>query len=269
MLLSFITATRNRSHLLFTNALPSILSQSDRRFEWIVVNDGGDIETRMLVKQQQTDIAIRYLEIEHAADGFGLCHARNAGLGVASGELISYLDDDNAIAPTFVEQVQHFFEQQIDIQCAMVQQQRRRDVVQVNQVVKSGQPFISPTTVDVADLVEQRQLFDSNGFVHRSCPQLLWNPNFRVFADYEFLLQCLGLWGVNSYRLIELVLVDYVQRSDGVIGRSSYDQWAMELERILERSKWYSVLTAEQIRTLEQLVQRWQCKMGQCLPAFR
>jgi glycosyltransferase involved in cell wall biosynthesis len=267
-MLSLITATHKRSQLLSANALPSVLQQGNQRFEWIIVNDGGDPQTRSLVKQLQTDIAIRYLEIDHATDGFGLCHARNAGLSIASGDLVSYLDDDNAIAPTFVAQVQEFFDRHPAAQYAMVQQHRRRDLVHEGQVIQSGVPFISPTTAHAKDLTEHRQLFDSNGFTHRRHSQLCWNPNFTVFADYVYFLQCLELWGGDAYRLIESVLVTYVQRSDGVIGRSLYGQWATELEQILQQSKDASVFNLEQIEWLQQLAQIWQNQAESRIPAF-
>lgn len=204
---------------------------------------------------------MRYLELSHLNNGFGLCYARNLGLRFASSNLITYLDDDNTIASTFVETVQQLFQQHPSIQCSMVQQWRRRDLVEGDRLVRAGVPFISPSAeVIVQDLLIQRELFDSNGFVHRRQSSLQWNPQHRIFADYEFLLQCLSLWGQDSFRLLPAVLVNYVQRSDGIIGQSSYGEWAEELRQILNRTAIYPVLADQMQQQLQQLVQHWQDK---------
>ncbi|MBE9013797.1 glycosyltransferase family 2 protein, partial [Pseudanabaenaceae cyanobacterium LEGE 13415] len=141
MKLSLITATHRRSHFLRSRALPSVLNQSDCEFEWIVINDGRDIATRELIEPFKTVI---YREIDHSDRGFGLCIARNLGLSIATGEIVSYLDDDNAIAPQFVAEIKAFFHQNSQIRCCMVQQHRRRNIIQNDQLIKQGKPFISP-----------------------------------------------------------------------------------------------------------------------------
>ena len=56
------------------------------------------------------------------------------------------------------------------------------------------------------------------------------------------------------------MLVDYVQRSDGIIGRSSYEEWAIELGQILDRSAAYPVLDEPIQAQLRQRVQQWRDK---------
>ena len=46
MKLSLITGTRERANTLASCALPSVLMQTDCQFEWIVINDGADPQTR-------------------------------------------------------------------------------------------------------------------------------------------------------------------------------------------------------------------------------
>lgn len=62
MKLSIITATYNRPQQLLSTALPSILNQSDHNFEWIVINDGGNIQTRDIITYISTDLPIIYFE---------------------------------------------------------------------------------------------------------------------------------------------------------------------------------------------------------------
>ena len=196
MKLSLITATHKRPQKLSQKALPSVLKQSHSNFEWIVVNDGGCPETRELIKSQRTQFQLNYLEMTHPPTGFGLCHARNLGLKAASGELIAYLDDDNSFCPDFVEKILEVFERNPQLKCCLPQQNRCRTLISNGIVVKPGQPFISPSReADVSALIRQEELFDSNGFVHHRDGAPYWNPQYRIFCDYEYFLQCLSLWG--------------------------------------------------------------------------
>jgi len=61
--ISIITVTRNRSHLLASRALASLLRQTCFDFEWIVVNDGSDTATRNLIEQTQFGFEVVYKEI--------------------------------------------------------------------------------------------------------------------------------------------------------------------------------------------------------------
>lgn len=238
------------------------MNQTDQNFEWVLINDGKDDATRNLAKQINQIFPLVYLEMEHPSSGFGLCHGRNLGLSVASGDLIAYLDDDNAIAPDFVAEAKQFFRDRF-VKCSMVQQFRRRDVVRNGEVVKSGKPFISPSSqCNPDDMIHQREIFDSNGFVHRRINAPSWNPECRIFADYEYLLRCLDTWGKSSFRVNPQVLVDYVQRSDGVIGQSSYTDWAVELQAICSWEE-YAVLTQFDYAVLADLVKRWRLKSAQ------
>lgn len=270
MKLSLITATHFRPQLLANCAVPSVMNQSDCEFEWIIINDGKDPQTRDLIQSLKTDCSMLvYLEMEHPREGFGLCHARNLGLSVATGELIAYLDDDNAIAPTFVAKTKAFFEAHPLIRCAMVQQRRKRIVVRNEQPIKESRPFIAPDqwSRDV-NLIQMQDLFDSNGYTHRreNAPQ--WSPEYKVFADYEYFLQCLEAWGRNSFCVHPEILVDYVQRSDGVIGRSTYGEWATELAAVVRQHQ--QALSETDLEALDTLIQKWQNKHihNQKIPAF-
>jgi glycosyltransferase involved in cell wall biosynthesis len=83
--ISIVTVTRNRSELLFKKAYSSLLAQTSVDFEWIVINDGGDDETRELIRLAKNTkiMSITYREITHPQKGFALCHGRNLGIQLA------------------------------------------------------------------------------------------------------------------------------------------------------------------------------------------
>jgi hypothetical protein len=264
MKLSIITATYHRAKMLASRALPSVMAQTCHDFEWVVINDGGDEVTRALIESLDLPFPLVYRDMPHPAQGFGLCHARNLGLEVARGERIAYLDDDNALEPEFVAAMIQLFEAQPSLRCCPPQQRRRRDVVKDGKIVRQGKPFISPSDCcETTALIQQRELFDSNGFTHvrYGCPR--WNPMYRVFADYEYFLQSLSLWGMNSFRVYSPVLVNYVQTSDGVIGQSSYAEWASELASISQQSESYMILEPDDRQRLIEMYQTYELKYQQ------
>jgi glycosyltransferase involved in cell wall biosynthesis len=269
--ISIVTATHSRPEALVSKAIPSILEQTDQSFEWIVINDGADPLTRQIIQQLQPKFEIIYLEIEHPKQGFGLAHARNHGLQKATGEIVCYLDDDNALAPTYIEEIKSFFQTNPQTACAMVQQSRHRDIYQNGQLIRQGQKFISPkTNTSVAELIRHQQLFDSNGFAHRRSGAPGWNPDYRIFVDYEYFLRCLESWGTESFALYESVLVDYVQSSEGIIGRSKYGEWAEEIDRLCANVQKYPILSPEDMKGLSSLARSWREKQekGKRVGAF-
>ncbi|MBR8833850.1 MAG: glycosyltransferase family 2 protein [Stigonema ocellatum SAG 48.90 = DSM 106950] len=268
MKLSIITATYNRPEQLNAIALPSLINQTDCNFEWVVVNDGGNPETREIVSNLKTNFSLKCVEIKHSSTGFGLSSARNAGLDRASCELITYLDDDNSLTPKFIATTKDFFRQHPTVKYCMAVQQRRRDVTKDGKIIRQGKTFLSPRYAEcsLAELISQKEIFDSNGFTHYRKNAPKWNPNYKVFADYEYLLQCTNVWGRQHFQINSIPLVNYIQSSEGIIGSSSYQEWAEELSRLIESTS-LSLLPNE-VERLHQIVRIYQEKCDSRLPAF-
>ncbi len=269
MKLSIITATYNRPEKLSAISLPSLMNQTDRDFEWVVINDGANPQTKEIIRSLEADFPIVYLEIAHPNSGFGLCHARNLGIETATGEMISYLDDDNSLQAEFIASTRQFFQANPQTRYSMASMNRRRDVTRDGFTIRNGIEFLCPSHPDCSleELINQTQIFDSNGFTHyrNNCPS--WNPDFRVFADYEYLLQCTNSWQRNTFKLQPQVLVNYIQSSEGIIGSSTYDQWAEEISQIINNHQFYSLSTYE-VEHLALIAKTSQSKTNRHTPAF-
>lgn len=87
---SVVIPTRNRAAML-KRAIESVLNQSFKDFELIVVDDASDDETIDAVKSYQ-DERLRY--IRHR-ENMGGSAARNTGIEAANGSYIAFLDDDD------------------------------------------------------------------------------------------------------------------------------------------------------------------------------
>lgn len=111
-LISIVLATRDRPQLL-ARAIPSVLAQRYERWQLVVVDDGTEPGTREVVGAVDDK---RVLLVEGPRRGLGA--ARNAGLDRAAGEVICYLDDDNAMHPTWLQAVAHVFTERTDVDVA-------------------------------------------------------------------------------------------------------------------------------------------------------
>src|SRR2546423_455961 len=78
-------------------AVRSILAQTYRDFEVIVVDDGSTDGT----EDEVAPLGVRYLWQENR----GVSAARNAGLWVARGRIIAFLDSDNMWYPDHLEYI--------------------------------------------------------------------------------------------------------------------------------------------------------------------
>lgn len=78
-------------------AMKSLLNQTYRNWNLIVVNDGGE-DIKDIIDEFQ-DNRIKYIISEHR----GKSHALNIGINSSCGEFISYLDDDDILYPIHLE----------------------------------------------------------------------------------------------------------------------------------------------------------------------
>ncbi len=260
--LSIVTVTRSRPQLL-ARAIASLTAQYSQDFEWIVVNDGEDLATKKIICDADICFPYTYLGMAHPYRGFALAYGRNRGLTIATGDVVTYLDDDNIFKPNFVAQTLALFENNPQVSYSMPIQQRRRDVVRDGAIVSSGKEFFSPTLdCTIEQLIRHEQLIDSNGFAHRNNRDLslMWNPDLKIYVDYDFLLKCINQWDRSRFRINPVILVDYVQTNQGIIGSSNYRQWAEELEWIISHEQSYPCLNAMDIQTLDRLKNEYLCR---------
>ena len=107
-LVSVIIPTYNRASYL-VESLDSVLAQTYRNLEVIVVNDGSTDETRALLEPYRSRIA--YYEKTNG----GKSSALNLGLKHISGEYVWVFDDDDIALPELVQSHMSVFESQPEI----------------------------------------------------------------------------------------------------------------------------------------------------------
>lgn len=95
--ISVITPSYNHGRYL-KDAVTSVLAQTYKDWEAIIVDDGSTDNTRE-VAAQFTDPRVRYIY----QDNRGLPGARNAGIRIAHGRYLAFLDADDEWDPRFLE----------------------------------------------------------------------------------------------------------------------------------------------------------------------
>ena len=108
-LVSVVLPTCDRPDRL-RNAIASVVAQRYRRWELLVVDDGGQLDSRAAA-DEAADGRIRWTRI----DKRGVCGARNAALETAVGSFVAYLDDDNLMDPDWLYSLVWAFEQRPEI----------------------------------------------------------------------------------------------------------------------------------------------------------
>jgi glycosyltransferase involved in cell wall biosynthesis len=99
-----------RSAGYIADTLSSVFSQTHKDVEVIVINDGSPDTPQLIEALAPWRDRLIYLEQENGGAGA----ARNAGLAVATGELVAFLDADDRWLPRFLEFQVRFLQQHLN-----------------------------------------------------------------------------------------------------------------------------------------------------------
>lgn len=96
-LVTVVMPTFNRMESI-SSAVNSVLMQSHKNFELIIVDDGSTDRTEQLLAMCYNDPRLLYIKTPNS----GVSSARNTGLSKATGEYIFFLDSDNSWEENFL-----------------------------------------------------------------------------------------------------------------------------------------------------------------------
>ena len=167
---SIIMPTFNRADII-CRAIDSVLSQTYKNFELIIIDDGSTDGTSELIAERYKDKLsngmVRYIYQDNA----GVCRARNTGLAHATKDWIAYLDSDNVLFNCFLETFARHIKQGTH-RCMYAQR------ILHNNGMVDGRPFdlqklLHGNYIDLGVFVHSRELYKELGGFDESMTRLV------------------------------------------------------------------------------------------------
>jgi hypothetical protein len=181
-LVSVVLPTYDRPDRL-RRAIDSVVAQRYPRWELLVVDDGGTIDSEVVV-DAVGDPRVRWMRIAHQ----GVCAARNAALATVRGEIVAYLDDDNVMDPDWLQAVAWGFDQRPDVDVlygAVVVD----DMLRVDQS-SSGQLPRAFLNAWNRESLRTGNLADIGAIAHRrGLPEARFDERLREMGDWDVLIR--------------------------------------------------------------------------------
>jgi uncharacterized protein (DUF1919 family) len=204
-LVSVIIPTYNRDVYL-VEAIQSVINQTYRPIECIVVDDGSTDNTKEtidnLITENKEGFSLKYIFQENS----GSQVARNTGTKASTGELIQYLDSDDLLYPDKIKNQVQFLNQ--NQRCDGVWGDWRKGKVDKNVLIQSFAKEDLLTQLLTEDCIHTLSFLFRRSIVQKIG---LWDLNikrnqeidFQVRGllkggNYEYQSQICGLWRVHG-----------------------------------------------------------------------
>jgi hypothetical protein len=189
--ITIVLATRNRATLL-RRAIESVLAQTHREWELIVVDDASTDDTLTVIKSIR-DPRVRLVQ----GDGSGAAWARNVGLREASGSIVAFLDDDNVMAPGWLRAVAVAFQERPELSAVYGAQLR------CGERVASCKPFLLFVTPFDWALLLERNYIDLGVVAHRNgLDGLSFDEELSRLIDWDYVVKLAGRFGIEALPVV-------------------------------------------------------------------
>ncbi len=172
---SVITTTRGRPALL-RHAIESVLGQTHRAWQLVIAHDEDDAETAAAIASFEDS---RIVAVDR--QGAARSEALNLALELATGDVITYLDDDNAMLPHWLAAVAWVFSEEPGVDVAYG--------ALVRQDAAGAVPLLQLAPWDPLRL-EHENLIDQNALAHRrGIPEARFDEELTGLQDWELLVR--------------------------------------------------------------------------------
>jgi glycosyltransferase involved in cell wall biosynthesis len=182
-LVSVYMATKNRAELL-KRAMDSVLAQSYRHVELVVIDDGSTDETpTVLASYQQKHRQIRFYRNETS---LGIAAARNRALENCQGVFVSGLDDDDYFCPSRLTTLMALYDDQYAFICssAIWDFGQRRKVADAKRKVFNLHDQLNYNHATTQVLVKRDRILAVGGFDNELVARLDYDLWTRLIIDY-------------------------------------------------------------------------------------
>ena len=181
--ISVVMTTYNRANII-PGAIHSILNQTFKDFELVIVNDGSSDGTQTVLEQHaRKDPRIRVVFQKNR----GLAGARNYGVRYAKGKYIAFMDDDDKSHPQRLEKQFEYLMQNPEKNACICLKNVNPDIVKIKKTIfnigikkKDKDNIKFPPFILNATTLIKKTVFDQCGG---------FDEFFVITEDYEFTLR--------------------------------------------------------------------------------
>lgn len=183
-MVSVVIPTHNRVDLL-PRAIESVLNQTYKDIELIVVSDGSTDGTDELMAKYANDSRIKYINYKPAKGGN---YARNSGFDAASGDYVAFLDDDDEWLPPKIEKQVALMKADDEVGLVYT----GINCIYVNENI--SYPFIPKLRGDLSKEILFRNYVGSTSSVmlrKSFCESCRFDENLQALQDYDLWIKIL------------------------------------------------------------------------------
>ena len=215
---SVVIPTYNRRPFL-EKAVDSVLNQTYRNFELIIIDDGSSDGTKEFISNHE-DSRIRYIYQNNS----GVSHARNRALKLTKGNYIAFLDSDDFWTEEKLEKTADHVKASPDISIFHTDEvwyrkgkllsQRKKHKKPTGHVYEKALPLCC---ISISTATVKKEVFEKIG---------AFDETFEACEDYDFWLRA-----TSNYE-VELIPEELTIKDGGRIDQLSSSVWGLDRFRI-------------------------------------
>lgn len=242
--------------------IDSILSQTYRNFELILVEDGSpDCSGKICDDYANKDKRIKVI---HKKNG-GLSDARNYGTQIATGDYITYIDSDDWVAPDYLEVLFNFLKNNdADLSvCRLIKTNKEKRIHSSKNNI-----LVFSAVSALSDMLYQKNISNSacGKLIRRELMNKLQFPVGRLYEDlfttYKVISEC------NKIVFVDRILYYYWINPESIMHQSFSPRMFDEIDAVCEieqfvRENFPNIVSAALSRKFSSYSQvfRWMSKV--------
>ncbi|MBI4845848.1 MAG: glycosyltransferase [Candidatus Omnitrophica bacterium] len=178
---SIIIPTYNRSDFL-KKAVASVLNQSFKDFELIIIDDGSEDETESFIRTIN-DPRLKYIKQPHQ----GVSFSRNSGVKAATGSFICFLDSDDWFKPDKLKKTYDYIKRYPEYKIFHTEEiwYRNKELLTQKTIHKKPDGYVFKNAlklccISISTAAISREIFTQIG---------MFDENLPACEDYDFWLR--------------------------------------------------------------------------------
>lgn len=199
--------------------LESVIHQSKKDFELIVVDDGSKDSSLHVANEMLEKSNINFKIFSHSNRGVG--YTRNFGIKQAQGKYVYFLDGDDIIESNTIEILINYIKKDFDI---ILFQYKYKDKISIMEkkflnYSISGKEIIklfclNKVSINMCSFIVKKSILEKN--------MIFFTENVKYGEDHEFILKI--LFHITQGILISEVLFNYIHRESSAVNSFSADR---------------------------------------------